>query len=339
MSKLNVPEMSPTLKAMKSCKGRAFYNVIAYKTREDLAKTMEKQRPDLFNFVPVSWKKFPDSGMDNIFITGFSPVNIIKRSRIIFLSDFCSNDAIFSQLHVLITLCESFIEDLIIYTPYLAVSTMERVVREGEVATANTTSRILSHLPPIGRPARVMFYDLHTLQQRFYLHTNALASMHTAIPLILSEIERDDGLKVDAVAFPDEGAQKRFGKKFSKFPLVVCGKKRIGDSRKVTIQDGDCKGLHIIIIDDIVKTGGTLAACASALKNAGAKSVSAYCTHAGFPEDSAKRFCAGGDRFVFDRFYVTDSNPTAIARLPDKTVDTTGVFRVLSLMPLFLRDL
>ena len=53
MSKLTVPEMSPTLKAMKSCKGRAFYNVIAYKTREDLAKTMEKQRPDLFNFVPV----------------------------------------------------------------------------------------------------------------------------------------------------------------------------------------------------------------------------------------------------------------------------------------------
>eukprot|EP00939_MAST-03C_sp_MAST-3C-sp1_P002865 g2865.t1 len=333
------PPSAPPLAALKSCKAKAFYNLIAYPTCLDLAHRMEKKRPDLFNIVKVDWGKFEDSGMDNIFIHGFSPVNIIKRSRILFLADFHSNDATFSQLHVLITLAESFIEDLIICTPYLPVSTMERVVREGEVATANTMSRILSHLPPIGRPARVMFYDLHTLQQRFYLHTNALASMHTAIPLILKEMENDKTLAVDAVAFPDEGAQKRFGKKFGKYPLVVCGKKRVGKSRKVTIQDGDCKGKRLLIVDDIVKTGGTLAACAKALKDAGALSVSAYCTHAGFPGDSAKRFVEGGDRFVFERFYVTNSNPTAISRLPDKKADKTGVFRVLDLMPLILSDL
>lgn len=37
---------------------------------------------------------------------------------------------------------------------------------EGEVATANTISRMISQLPMIGPPARVMFYDLHTLQVR-----------------------------------------------------------------------------------------------------------------------------------------------------------------------------
>ena len=61
---------------------------------------------------------------------------------------------------------------------------MERVVLEGEVATANTLSRVLSALPRIGSPARVMFYDLHTLQNRFYFHTGAIATMHTAIPLV-----------------------------------------------------------------------------------------------------------------------------------------------------------
>jgi len=61
---------------------------------------------------------------------------------------------------------------------------MERVVREGEVATANTLSRVLSALPRTGSPARVMFYDLHTLQNRFYFHTGAIATMHSGIPLV-----------------------------------------------------------------------------------------------------------------------------------------------------------
>lgn len=61
---------------------------------------------------------------------------------------------------------------------------MERVVLEGEVATANTLSRVLSALPRYGSPARVMFYDLHTLQNRFYFHTGAIATMHSGIPLV-----------------------------------------------------------------------------------------------------------------------------------------------------------
>jgi hypothetical protein len=68
--------------------------------------------------------------------------------------------------------------------PVAGQATMERVVLEGEVATANTLSRVLSALPRIGSPARVMFYDLHTLQNRFYFHTGAIATMHTAIPLV-----------------------------------------------------------------------------------------------------------------------------------------------------------
>ena len=44
---------------------------------------------------------------------------------------------------------------------------------------------------------------------------------------------------------------------------ITCGKKRIGEERKVVIQDGDPKGEHVLIIDDMVKTGGTLASCAT----------------------------------------------------------------------------
>eukprot|EP00959_Pyramimonas_sp_CCMP1952_P276112 5771516-Pyramimonas_sp.AAC.1 len=113
---------------------------------------------------------------------------------------------------------------------------MERVVVEGEVATANTLARLLSSLPQCGRTTRVMLYDLHTLQNRFYMSSNAVATMHSTIPLLLAELDNEwDGEKFDCIAFPDDGAAKRFGSMFAgdKFGIVVCGKKREGNSRKV----------------------------------------------------------------------------------------------------------
>ena len=49
---------------------------------------------------------------------------------------------------------------------------------------------------------QVMIYDLHTLGNRFYFGGHALASLHTTLPLICSEI-RSRNCPVDCIAFPD----------------------------------------------------------------------------------------------------------------------------------------
>mmetsp|Transcript_26448 Transcript_26448/g.88622 ORF Transcript_26448/g.88622 Transcript_26448/m.88622 type:complete len:341 (-) Transcript_26448:344-1366(-) len=311
------------------------YVVLSYKTLDAFAKRLAKTS-DKFTWFETSWDKFAD-GTDHIVVGGFAPENFVMRSHVLFLADFHSNDATLSQLHVLIMLCESFVESLTIYLPYLPTATMERVIREGEVATANTVSRMLSGLPPCGGPARVMFYDLHTLQNRFYLHTGAVATLHTTIPLVKDVLKRRKA-RVDAIAFPDEGAQKRFGFQFGEYDLITCGKQRVGDARIVTIQDGDASGKRVLIVDDMVKTGGTLVECAKALKKAGAQEVSAYCAHAAFPGDSMKRFCPGGDRDVFAKFYVSNSNPTVVDRLL-ATPGSGDVFEVLDMLPLLVKDL
>ena len=59
-----------------------------------------------------------------------------------------------------------------------------------------------------GWQVRVMVYDLHTLQNRFYLSGNALATLHTAIPLLISYLKSPES-KINYIAFPDEGACKR----------------------------------------------------------------------------------------------------------------------------------
>ena len=83
------------------------------------------------------------------------------------------------------------------------------------------------------------------------------------------------------------------------------------------------------------QSGGTLFESGKVLKEAGAKSVSAFVTHAVFPNDSWKRFNTGGDRACFDKFWVTNSIPTVTEKLP---VDD-GIFEVLDLMDLIINDL
>lgn len=311
------------------------YQIIAAEACEPLARQMEQMYPDRFSFHPTSWGKFPD-GTDNIEIGGFSPQNVISGEHVLFLASFHNNDVTLSQFQVMICLLQSFIESLTVVLPYSPVGTMERVVREGQVATAATYAHMFSSLPNCGKPTRLMVYDLHTLQNRFYLHGNAVASLQTAIPLLKKKIMETN---IDCIAFPDDGAAKRFSAMFEDMDgleVIVCGKTRgEGDQRTVVIQDGDASGKNIVIVDDLVQTGGTLYETGKVLKEAGAASVNAYVTHPVFPNDSWKLFNKGGDRACFDKFWVTNSIPTVSANLPEDD----GVFEILDLTDLIINDL
>jgi hypothetical protein len=148
------------------------YNIIAGPGMEEMAMELMRKDPQRFTYFPTDWRKFPD-GSDNITVGGFHPINRIKDQNLLFLASFHSNDATMSQFHVMTMLAESFPKHLTVCLPFYPTATMERVTREGVCATANTTARFFSGLPTTGRPNRIMIYDLHTLQNRFYLAGNA----------------------------------------------------------------------------------------------------------------------------------------------------------------------
>ena len=95
---------------------------------------------------------------------------------------------------------------------------------------------------------------------------------------------------INCVAFPDDGAAKRFKDLFTDelealpgLTIVICGKVRDGDRRIVRVQDGDPRDQNVVIVDDLVQTGGTLYECGVALRALGARSVSAFVAHGVFP--------------------------------------------------------
>ncbi|WP_045210818.1 ribose-phosphate diphosphokinase [Desulfonatronovibrio magnus] len=281
----------------------------------DLARSICLANPSFLRG-DISWLRFRD-GFPDLKIN--DALNLTNR-HVVFLACLESSDEIFRQLSVIYELPRLAVKSLKVVLPYFPTGTMERVDEEGEVATAATLARMLSIIPgTMSGPVEILIYDIHALQERFYFSDQVIPRLVTAIPLLLKRIR---ALKNVAIAFPDDGSLKRFGKMFENYPIITALKIRDKDCRKVVIKEGDPRGKHVIIVDDLVMTGGTLLRCQEALKKAGASEVSAFVTHGVFPQQSWKRFVDHG----FTKFWMTDSCPKTV-----EMVKNYKPFEVISL--------
>ena len=136
------------------------------------------------------------------------------------------------------------------------------------------------------------------MQERFYFGDAVLPLFESGVPLLLNRLAGMDKEQV-TIAYPDEGAWKRFHYQFDDFPEVICTKVRDGAKRIVRLKEGDPSGRHIVIVDDLVQSGGTLIECGKLLHSLGASKVSAYVTHGVFPKQSYTKFepCPGDGTF------------------------------------------
>jgi len=272
--------------------------------------------PKFFRKGDISWKKFED-GFPNLFIKN---VESIRGRDVVFICSFLNHVELLSQLSILYTLPRYLVRSLMVVLAYFPTGTMERVDEEGQIATAMSFARLLSSIPlTVTGPSKLLIYDIHALQERFYFSDNVIPLLVSAVPEFLHALEVNHIAEKIVIAFPDDGAAKRFGSKFVKFPLVTCLKIREGNKRIVKIKEGSehLAGAHVFIVDDLVKTGGTLIECKNALLVHGAQKVSAYVTHAVFPQDSWTKFCQDAPD-QFSVFYVTDSCPEVANVLKDK---------------------
>lgn len=94
------------------------------------------------------------------------------------------------------------------------------------------------------------------------------------------------------MASPDTGGAKRAAAyaKFLNTDLVICFKQRkkagVVDSMQVI---GDVKGKDVILVDDIIDSGGTITKAADLMTEQGATSVRAVCTHAVFSGNAKEK--------------------------------------------------
>ncbi|MCC5918472.1 MAG: ribose-phosphate pyrophosphokinase [Cryomorphaceae bacterium] len=166
-------------------------------------------------------------------------------------------------------------------------------------------SKMIAQLLTAAGATRVMTMDLHAdqIQGFFEIPVDHLFSSAIFVPHIKSL-----GLKNVTIASPDMGGSKR-AHNYAKMvgaEVVICYKQRkaANEIEKMMVI-GDVRDRHVILVDDMVDTAGTLATAANIIKAEGALSVRAYCTHGVLSGKAIERL----NNSDLEKLVITDTIP------------------------------
>ncbi len=166
-------------------------------------------------------------------------------------------------------------------------------------------SKLIANMLATAGANRVITMDLHApqIQGFFDIPVDHLDSSAIFIPYI-----QQLNLENLTFASPDVGSTNRVREVASYFnaEMVICDKhrKRANEIASMTVI-GDVEDKDIVLIDDIIDTGGTLTKSAAMLKERGARSVRAFCTHPVLSGNAYENI----DNSVLEELVVCDTIP------------------------------
>jgi ribose-phosphate pyrophosphokinase len=166
-------------------------------------------------------------------------------------------------------------------------------------------SKLVANMLTAAGADRVITMDLHApqIQGYFDIPVDHLESSAIFIPYI-------ENLNLTNLTFaaPDVGSANRIREIASYFEceMVICDKhrKRANEIASMVVI-GDVADRDVVLIDDLCDTGGTLAKSAALMKEKGARSVRALCTH---PVLSGKAY-ENIENSVLEELVVCDTIP------------------------------
>jgi len=176
--------------------------------------------------------------------------------------------------------------------PYLAYARQDKEFLPGEGVTLG----VVAHLLRSAGVRRLVTVDIHSAEG-LSLFSFPIYSV-SAIPTLASFAKDSLGLSEVVVISPDFGASKRteafaalYGAKY--IQLSKSRDRKTGDV-KVKEAELDVKGKDVVILDDIVSTGGTVRAAAESVMAQGASRALAICTHGLFVGDAVQKLQKAG---------------------------------------------
>ena len=205
--------------------------------------------------------------------------------------------------------------------PYYGYARQDKKIKPREPVTA----RLVADLITRAGASRVLCLDLHAgqIQGFFDLPVDHLY----AGPLIADYLIAEGLTNSDTVVVsPDVGGviRARAMAEQLKSPIAIIAKRR-PEPNQVEIMEiiGDVVGKRCVMIDDMIDTGGTIAAGAKALIERGAAEVHACCTHGVLSGNAIERL----DKSPLSSVIITDTIPLGESKASPK-------IKILSVAPL-----
>lgn len=184
-------------------------------------------------------------------------------------------------------------------------------------------SKVVADMLTVAGASRVITMDLHApqIQGFFEVPVDHLDPSVIFVPYMRN---LNMGKKI-MIASPDMGSSARartYAKALGCDMVIVDKERRRANEIASMTLIGDVSGRDVLMVDDIIDTGNTLAKAAQLIKDKGANSVRAMCTH---PVLSGKAY-ENIESSVLDELVVCDTIPL--------TRETPKI-KVLSVAPLF----
>ena len=170
--------------------------------------------------------------------------------------------------------------------PYMGYARQDKQFKDGEAVSARAIARSLD-------VSRVITVNIHEDSILSYFNTRAESLDATNL---LAEHLLDMDLSDPVIISPDKGAiyLARRAAAVMDADYDYLEKKRLsGDTVVITPKKLDIKGMDVILIDDMISTGGTMAEAISTFKSE-ASSLHAACVHPVLTENAVLRLFHAG---------------------------------------------
>jgi ribose-phosphate pyrophosphokinase len=228
----------------------------------------------------------------------------VRGREVFVLQSTCAptNDNLMELLVMVDALKRASAQRITAVIPYFGYARQDRRPRSTRVPIS---ARVVANMLEAVGVNRVLTMDLHADQiQGFF---NIAVDNIYASPVLLSDLQAKKYEDLVVVS-PDVGGVVRaraLAKQLGCDLAIIDKRRPKANVSEVMHVIGEIDGRNCVIMDDMIDTAGTLVKAAEVLKERGAKSVYAYCTHAVFSGPAIERIKASH----LDEVVITNTIP------------------------------
>ncbi|HET6591198.1 MAG TPA: ribose-phosphate diphosphokinase [Candidatus Nitrosocosmicus sp.] len=237
--------------------------------------------------------------------------DLSEKKCIIVQSTFPPVDSNYLQTLMMVSYCKSSgAAEVIPVIPYMGYARQDRSFLDGEVVTMSLIAKLFDCFGI----KDLVTIDIHSLKALSYFQSNIVNL--TSIPLLARYALNNLELKNAVVVSPDQGGSDRV-KLFAdiiKSPSLCMRKVRDRNTGQITIYDDldlDVAGSDIIILDDMISSGGTIMKAIEILKKNKSGRIIVMCVHALSDESALDKLRKTG---IFD-LISTNSIPRSCSKI------------------------
>lgn len=260
-------------------------SVISGKPSEDLAKSLAKRIKA--NLVKSEIRNFPD-GESKITLAG----KLSKKKSIVVQSIYPPVDTNLLHALSLISKAKETSSQVIAVIPYMGYARQDREFLSGEIITM----KVLAKLFQAAGASKIIVVDIHSLigLKYFSIKTKNVS----AIPDLVKYFKKLS-LKNPVVISPDQGGKNRAKEFADKFEAQYIALEKNRDRKtgivKIKTKNIDeIVGSDVILVDDMISTGGSIIKATQFLKKQKCNRVYVACTHALLMNDAEKKIRKAG---------------------------------------------